>query len=138
MLRLMCFPALDDAGIACRAMDRFHRIRHDGGPASSERRTDIAKVRALLGAQAPKQDDLPTAEIAPSHCQNYAPKAVVQYKSSRPTSAGKPAAKNLNKLDVRSSIIGLNVFFRYIQSMIVYPHSLTILAMDVAIFSPSS
>jgi hypothetical protein len=45
--------------------DRFHRIRHYGLLASSGRKANIAKVRTLLGAQAPKQDDLPAAEIAP-------------------------------------------------------------------------
>jgi hypothetical protein len=45
--------------------DRFHRIRHYGLLASSGRKANIAKVRTLLGAQAPKQDDLPAAEITP-------------------------------------------------------------------------
>ena len=45
--------------------DRFHRIRHYGLLASSQRKTNIAKVRALLGAQSPKQDDPPAAEIIP-------------------------------------------------------------------------
>ena len=45
--------------------DRFHRIRHYGLLASSKRKTNIAKVRVLLGAQAPKQDDPPTADIIP-------------------------------------------------------------------------
>jgi hypothetical protein len=44
---------------------RFHRIRHYGLLASSKRKTNIAKVRVLLGAQAPKQDDPPTADIIP-------------------------------------------------------------------------
>ena len=45
--------------------DRFPRIRHYGLLASSGRKANIAKVRTLLGAQAPKQDDLPAAEITP-------------------------------------------------------------------------
>ncbi len=45
--------------------DRFHRIRHYGLLASSQRKTNIAKVRILLGAQAPKQDDPPAAEVIP-------------------------------------------------------------------------
>jgi len=43
--------------------DRFHRIRHYGLLASAQRKANIAKVRILLGAQAPKQDELPTAEV---------------------------------------------------------------------------
>lgn len=45
--------------------DGFHRIRHYGLLASSRRKSNIAKVRALLGAQPPKQDDPPAAEIIP-------------------------------------------------------------------------
>lgn len=45
--------------------DRFHRIRHYGLLASSKRKTNIAKVRTLLGAQAPQQDDPPVAEVIP-------------------------------------------------------------------------
>ena len=45
--------------------DRFHRIRHYGLLASSGRKAHIAKVRILLGAQAPRQDDPPVAEIIP-------------------------------------------------------------------------
>jgi hypothetical protein len=42
--------------------DGFHRIRHYGFLASSRRKSNIAKVRALLGAQPPKQDDPQAAE----------------------------------------------------------------------------
>lgn len=45
--------------------DGFHRIRHYGLLASSRRKSNIAKVRALLGTQPPKQDDPPAAEIIP-------------------------------------------------------------------------
>jgi|TARA_B110000902_G_scaffold109794_1_gene129606 hypothetical protein len=45
--------------------DRFHRIRHYGMLASSGRKANIAKVRKLLGAQTPKQDDPPTADVIP-------------------------------------------------------------------------
>jgi len=45
--------------------DRFHRIRHYGLLASSKRKTNIAKVRTLLGTQAPQQDDPPVAEVIP-------------------------------------------------------------------------
>ncbi len=45
--------------------DRFHRIRHYGLLASSRRKANIAKVRKLLGAQTPKQDDPPTADVIP-------------------------------------------------------------------------
>jgi hypothetical protein len=45
--------------------DRFHRIRHYGLLASSQRKANIAQVRILLGAQVPKQDDPPAAEIIP-------------------------------------------------------------------------
>ena len=45
--------------------DRFHRIRHYGLLASSGRKAHIAKVRILLGAQAPRQDDPSVTEIIP-------------------------------------------------------------------------
>ena len=45
--------------------DRFHRIRHYGLLASLQRKTNIAKVRILLDAQAPQQDDPPAVEITP-------------------------------------------------------------------------
>lgn len=45
--------------------DRFHRIRHYGFLASAQRRANIAKARALLGAQTARQDDPPVAEFTP-------------------------------------------------------------------------
>ena len=45
--------------------DGFHRIRHYGLLASAARKTNIAKIRTLLGAQGPGQDDAPTAEVIP-------------------------------------------------------------------------
>ena len=45
--------------------ERFHRIRHYGLLASSTRKANIAKVRTLLGAQPPKQEDAPAAEVVP-------------------------------------------------------------------------
>jgi hypothetical protein len=45
--------------------DGFHRIRHYGLLASSRRKINIDKVRALLGAQPPKQDDPQAAETIP-------------------------------------------------------------------------
>ena len=45
--------------------DRFHRIRHYGLLASSTRKANIAKVRIILGAQAPRQDDPSVTEIIP-------------------------------------------------------------------------
>jgi hypothetical protein len=45
--------------------DRFHRIRHYGLLASARRKVNIAKVRALLGAQTPKQYDPPSADVIP-------------------------------------------------------------------------
>ena len=45
--------------------DRFHRSRHYGLLASSGRKAHIAKVRILLGAQAPRQDNPPISEIIP-------------------------------------------------------------------------
>ena len=45
--------------------DRFHRIRHYGLLASSGRKANIAKVRGILDAQAPKQDDPETAKVIP-------------------------------------------------------------------------
>ena len=45
--------------------DGFHRIRHYGLLASAARKTNIAKIRKLLGEEATTQDDAPTAEIIP-------------------------------------------------------------------------
>jgi hypothetical protein len=45
--------------------DGFHRIRHYGLLASAARKTNIAKIRALLGAEALVQDDASAAEIVP-------------------------------------------------------------------------
>lgn len=45
--------------------DRFHRIRHYGLLASSGRKANIAKVRGILDAQTPKQDDPENAEVIP-------------------------------------------------------------------------
>jgi hypothetical protein len=53
--------------------DRFHRIRHYGLLASSQRKVHIAKVRVFLGAQAPKQDDPPSAEVTPLTLQEPCP-----------------------------------------------------------------
>lgn len=45
--------------------DGFHRIRHYGLLASAARKTNIAKIRALLGEQGPEREDVSTAEIIP-------------------------------------------------------------------------
>ncbi len=45
--------------------DGFHRIRHYGLLASAVRKANIARIRALLGAEPAKQEDPPTAEIVP-------------------------------------------------------------------------
>jgi hypothetical protein len=45
--------------------DRFHRIRHYGLLACSKRKVNIAKVRTFLGAQPPKLEDTPAAEVVP-------------------------------------------------------------------------
>ena len=45
--------------------DGFHRIRHYGLLASGNRKANIAKARALLGAEPVKNEDPPTAEIIP-------------------------------------------------------------------------
>ena len=45
--------------------DGFHRIRHYGLLASATRKANIAKARALLGAEAVKHEDPPTAVIIP-------------------------------------------------------------------------
>jgi hypothetical protein len=45
--------------------DRFHRIRHYGLLASARRKANIAKVRVLLGAQTPKHEDPPSADVIP-------------------------------------------------------------------------
>lgn len=53
--------------------DRFHRIRHYGLLASSKRKVNIAKVRTLLGAQPPKLEDTPAAEVVPLTLQEPCP-----------------------------------------------------------------
>jgi hypothetical protein len=45
--------------------DRFHRIRHYGLLASARRKTNIAKIRTLLGAETTNQHDPSTAEVIP-------------------------------------------------------------------------
>ena len=45
--------------------DGFHRIRHYGLLASATRKPNIAKARALLGAEPVKNENPPTAEIIP-------------------------------------------------------------------------
>ena len=45
--------------------DGFHRIRPYGLMASAARKTNIAKIRTLLGAQAAAQEDASTAEAIP-------------------------------------------------------------------------
>ena len=45
--------------------DRFHRIRHYGLLASAGRKANIAKVRALLGAEQPGQEPQEDAESIP-------------------------------------------------------------------------
>jgi hypothetical protein len=45
--------------------DGFHRIRHYGLLASGNCKANIAKARALLGAEPVKNEDPPTAEIIP-------------------------------------------------------------------------
>jgi len=45
--------------------DGFHRIRHYGLLAGAGRKAIVAKIRKLLGAEAPLQDEAPSAEIIP-------------------------------------------------------------------------
>ena len=45
--------------------DGFHRIRHYGLLASAARKTNIAKIRTLLGAEPAAQKDASTAEVIP-------------------------------------------------------------------------
>jgi hypothetical protein len=45
--------------------DRFHRIRHYGLLASATRKSNIAKIRTMIGIEPVKQNDPPTAEIIP-------------------------------------------------------------------------
>ena len=45
--------------------DGFHRIRHYGLLASAARKTNIAKIHTLLGAQTGRQEDASTAEVIP-------------------------------------------------------------------------
>ena len=53
--------------------DRFHRIRHYGLLDSARRKANIAKVCVLLGAQTPKQDDPPSADVIPLTLQEPCP-----------------------------------------------------------------
>ena len=43
----------------------FHRIRHYGLLASAQRKSNIAKIRALLGVQKDTPEDTPNAELVP-------------------------------------------------------------------------
>lgn len=45
--------------------DGFQCIRHYGLLASANRKANVAKIRALLGAEPAKQEDPPTAEVIP-------------------------------------------------------------------------
>jgi hypothetical protein len=45
--------------------DGFHRIRHYGLLASATRKSNIAKIRTMIGTEPVNQDDPPTAEIIP-------------------------------------------------------------------------
>ena len=45
--------------------DGFHRIRHYGLLASAGRKSNVAKIRCLLGTKPAKQEDPPTAEVIP-------------------------------------------------------------------------
>lgn len=45
--------------------DGFHRIRHYGLLASTNRKTNIAKIQTLLGAEGDGQEEPPTAEMIP-------------------------------------------------------------------------
>lgn len=45
--------------------DGFHRIRHYGLLASAARKTNIAKICTLLGAETVRQEDAPSAEVIP-------------------------------------------------------------------------
>jgi hypothetical protein len=53
--------------------DGFHRIRHYGLLASAGRKANVAKIRALLGAQAPSPDVAPSAEIIPLTLREVCP-----------------------------------------------------------------
>lgn len=53
--------------------DGFHRIRHYGLLASAARKTNIAMIRTLLGAEEPVKDDTSTAEIIPLALQEPCP-----------------------------------------------------------------
>ena len=45
--------------------DGFHRIRHYGLLAAAGRKANVTKIRTLLGAETPSQDEAPSAEIIP-------------------------------------------------------------------------
>lgn len=45
--------------------DGFHRIRHYSQLADAARKANVAKIRTLLGEEAPSQDDAPSAESIP-------------------------------------------------------------------------
>jgi ABC-type nickel/cobalt efflux system permease component RcnA len=44
---------------------QFHRIRHCGQLVGASRKANVAKIRSLLGAEAPSQADAPSAESIP-------------------------------------------------------------------------
>ncbi len=77
--------------------DGFHRIRHYGLLAGAARKATVAKIRRLLGAKAPSQDEAPSAEIIPltlrqpcPHCGG--PMRIVEIfrRGQRPTTRAPP------------------------------------------------
>ncbi len=77
--------------------DGFHRIRHYGLLAAAGGKANVAKIRRLLGAKAPSQDEAPSAEIIPltlrqpcPHCGG--PMRIVEIfrRGQRPTTRAPP------------------------------------------------
>ncbi|WP_254022700.1 transposase, partial [Mesorhizobium escarrei] len=77
--------------------DGFHRIRHYGLLTAAGRKANVAKIRKLLGAKAPSQDEAPSAESIPltlrepcPHCGG--PMRIVEMfrRGQRPTTRAPP------------------------------------------------
>jgi hypothetical protein len=68
--------------------DGFHRIRHYGLLASATREANIAKVRALLGAEVVEQEDPPTAAIIPLTLREPCPECGGQMRIIEPFRRG--------------------------------------------------
>jgi len=69
--------------------DGFHRIRHYGLLASSQRKANIAKARSLLGGNRPNKMIRQPVKSSHSHCENHAQTVAVQCALSRLSNAAR-------------------------------------------------